>query len=57
MRKLNQRILRWWCLAGAGLGLYAVQGCGIDPDIVLRAALSVGSDTAIFLLENLAVSL
>ena len=57
MQKQIQRLLRWWYVAGAGAGLLAVQGCNIDPDIKLRAALSAGSDLAIFLLENLAHSL
>lgn len=34
------------CLLQAG-------NCSVDPDILLRAGLSAGTDTAIFLLENL----
>ena len=58
---MQKRIERWlrWCLAGTGAGavLFQAQGCSIDPDIWLRAVISVGSDTAIFLLENLSASL
>jgi hypothetical protein len=39
----------YWSLAGACV----VQGCIFeDPDVRLRAGLSVASDFAIFLLEN-----
>jgi hypothetical protein len=58
---MQRRIERWlkWCLAGTGAGvvLFQVQGCTLDPDIYLRAGVSLGSDVAIFLLENLAASL
>ncbi len=47
----------WCCLAGGCL----LQGCaivgGIDPDLFLRATLSVASDATIFLLENLAAAM
>jgi len=56
MQRRFQRLLRWWFTAGAGFGVLAVQGCGLDPDIQLRAALSAGADLAIFLLENLTAS-
>ena len=51
-----QRLGLWTSLAGGCL----LQGCSminqnvIDPDLLLRAQLSLASDLAIFLLENLA---
>jgi len=45
--------MKWACLLTACV----FQGCAIDPDIGLRAAISFGSDTAIFLLQNLAASI
>jgi len=47
--------LRWLALVGSGCGLlFGAQSCGVDPDIFLRAGISFASDSAIFLLENLA---
>ena len=59
MRTRIQRWVRWLALAGVGGGalMFQAQGCSLDPDIALRAAVSVGSDMAIFLLENLAVGI
>ncbi|MCH7807625.1 MAG: hypothetical protein IIB60_00245 [Planctomycetes bacterium] len=59
MRTRIQRWIKRLGLAGAGAGalLFQAQGCSLDPDLALRAAVSVGSDVAIFLLENLAVGL
>ena len=62
MRRQIKRLLKWWYVAGAGIGVFQAQGClfdpnMLDPDITLRAGLSAGSDLAIFLLENLANSL
>jgi hypothetical protein len=58
---MQKRFERWlkWCLTSTGAGaiLFQAQGCTIDPDIFLRALISVGSDTAIFLLENLSASI
>jgi hypothetical protein len=49
MRRRLYRVLKWWCIGGAAV----VSGCIFDdPDVGLRAALSFGSDLAIFLLEN-----
>ncbi len=48
---------RWWQFASASTGIVLLQGCTVDPDLWLRAAISVGSDTAIFFLENLAAGL
>lgn len=53
MQRQIRRLFRWWYVTGAGVGLLAVQSCTVDPDIQLRAALSAGSDLAIFLMENL----
>ena len=53
MKTRFRRVSVWCCLVGGCL----LQGCaiipGIDPDLFLRATLSVASDTAVFLLENL----
>jgi len=54
MRKLIER-LTWGCLTGACL--LQAGSCTIDPDIPFRALLTFGSDVAIFLLDNLIVSL
>ncbi len=54
---MQRRALRWLMLVGSGGVMLQAAGCGIDPDIVLRSALSFGSDAAIFLLENLFASL
>lgn len=57
MRTRFRRVSTWCCLAGGCL----FQGCaiagGIDPDLFLRATLSVASDATIFLLENLAAAM
>ena len=55
MQKRFRRILQWACLSGACLAQF--EGCAIDPDIPFRAALTFGSDLAIFLLDNLVASL
>ncbi|MHC5111669.1 MAG: hypothetical protein ACYTHJ_17530 [Planctomycetota bacterium] len=47
------RLLEWVGALGVGSMLFQGQ-CMIDPDIGLRALISVGTDTAIFFLENLA---
>ena len=57
MRKSYQRLFRWAYLVGGGAGVFQVTGCSIDPDVTLRAALSVASDFSIFLFENLFASL
>ena len=57
MKRRRFRPLLWCCLAGGCL----LQSCtvipGLDPDLTLRAGLSVVSDAAVFLLQNLAASL
>jgi len=57
MKTRFRRLGLWCCLAGGCL----FQGCAItqvvDPDLMLQAQLSLGSDLAIFLLENLSASL
>lgn len=53
MKTRSVRILQWACL----LTGCVFQGCVIDPDIQLRSLVSLGSDVAIFLLQNLAVSI
>ena len=55
----GKRIKRWlmWCGVGVSV-LVQFQGCVFqDPDIALRAGITLGTDTAIFLLENLAAGL
>lgn len=37
--------------------LFQMEGCVVDPDILLRAGLSVATDLSVFLLENLAATL
>ncbi len=53
----NKRRMRVvaWLVAGGFLG--QMSGCLLDPDILLRAGLSVGSDLTVFLLENLFASI
>ncbi len=53
MKTRSVRMVQWACL----LTTCVFQGCAIDPDIQLRAAVSLGSDIAIFLLDNLAVAI
>lgn len=54
MHKRLQKLLIGWCLLGACV----MQGCIFnDPDVGLRASLALGSDVAIFLLENLTAGL
>ena len=53
MKTRSVRMLQWTCL----LTGCVFQGCVVDPDIGLRAIVSLGSDVAIFLLQNLAVSI
>jgi hypothetical protein len=49
---------RWgWLVTLAGPALLFQQACTIDPDIYLRAALQVFSETSIFALDNLASGL
>lgn len=57
MRIFTPNRRRWLHLAIALTGIVFLQGCTVDPDLWLRAAVSAGSDTAIFLLENLAIGL
>ncbi|UCE62344.1 MAG: hypothetical protein JSU63_11645 [Phycisphaerales bacterium] len=57
MQERFKKVVRWAYLVGAGTGVFQLAGCSVDPDIILRAGLSAGSDLAIFLLENLANSL
>ena len=57
MQKRIRRVLKWYSVIGAGAGLYAVQGCVVDPDIILRAGLTASSNLMIFLLENLSASI
>ncbi len=57
MQEQFKKAVRWAYLAGAGMGVFQLAGCSVDPDVLLRAGLSAGSDFAIFLLENLANSL
>jgi len=56
MHQWLSRVLRWCGFTGAGLVVYQAGGCSLDPDILLRAGLTAGSDLAIFLLENLTSS-
>jgi hypothetical protein len=53
MKRRLTHLTIWACLAGGCL----LQGCTIDPDILLRASISAASDLSIFLLQNLAVSI
>lgn len=53
MNKRLRHLTVWSCLAGGCL----LQGCLIDPDIQLRAAIAAASDFSIFLLQNLAAGL
>ena len=53
MKTRFRRVLQWGCLLGACV----FQGCVVDPDIALRAGMSLGSDIAIFMLQNLSASL
>jgi hypothetical protein len=54
--KARRRPLRMAWLA-TGVMLLQAGGCVIDPDVFFRAALSVASDTSVFLLDNLVASL
>lgn len=56
MQRHKWKAITRWCVACVGFGVFAVQGCSVDPDIQLRAALAAGSDLAIFLLQNVANS-
>jgi hypothetical protein len=51
LRKLKKLVIVT-CTTGACLLQFA--GCGVDPDIPLRASIFAGSELAIFLLENAA---
>jgi len=55
MRRKLGRFLALAFVSGAWLA--QANGCMIDPDIPFRAALTFGSDTTIFLLDNLLASL
>lgn len=52
--KKQIRVLGWLIAGGV---LSQMNGCALDPDILLRAGLSVGSDLTVFLLENLFASI
>lgn len=51
-RSIGRKAYRLSRLVAGGMVLLQSQ-CAIDPDLGLRAWISVGTDTAIFLLENL----
>jgi len=52
MQKTNQRLRRFFEFVAVGVVLLQTQ-CAIDPDLALRTGVSLGTDAAIFLLENL----
>jgi len=52
MQKTNQRWQRFLELIAVGAVLLQTQ-CSVDPDLALRTGVSLGTDAAIFLLENL----
>ncbi len=52
MRTTTRRS-RWLGLSSAaGFGLVFQQGCGIDPDLILQAAIQFLTETAIFFTDN-----
>ncbi len=52
MQRINQRWRRYFGLVAVGAVLLQTQ-CAVDPDLTLRTGVSLGTDLAIFLLENL----
>lgn len=52
-----RRMRSFLSAVASGAVLWQAAGCVVDPDIILRAGISAGSDIAVFLLENLAASL
>lgn len=59
MKKAFRRTRLWACLAGGCLLQGCMTGTGqtlLDPDLTVRAGLSIASDFAVFLLENLLAS-
>lgn len=57
-RRLIRGVRRWGLVSGVASPILVLQGgCTLDPDLVLRAAIQVFSETAIFVLENAAVAL
>ncbi len=55
-RRIFRILTKWSILLGlAGPALLWQTACTIDPDLLLRAFLQFGSETAIFALDNLIV--
>lgn len=53
----KRRMQSFLAVLASGAVLWQTAGCMVDPDIILRAGISAGSDIAVFLLENLAASI
>ncbi len=56
MTKRRTRVLRLVALA-APFGMLFQQGCAIDPDLFLQAAVQFFTEAAIFISDNALVSL
>ena len=55
-RRMFRILAKWSILLGlAGPAVLWQVSCALDPDVLLRAFLQFGSETAIFALDNLIV--